>query len=319
MARGFERDVRDAFARQPGDVRQEGNDIGRGQAGRNLIVGGRHAKRADRGGMIARYSPDLAGQLDRRGLAVGARHRDRDVGKGREIPGGEPGEALSRVGVGDMHCACNPRLGPRHHRDRATGDGGRNEILAIHPRALERAEDRSRRHLAMIDGEAGDGRFLGASGQRAELHSGSAESSPGAGHIRGNHSETSMARVGLGSTPSIAPVREMTRLTTGAAVQAAVVWPPDLGVSDRRIEHRNHHIARRVHRESRGERRYVRPFRISARSCNFGGAGLAADPVAGRFALAPGAAQHDQPQQLPHPRAGRLGEHAAPVPAARGP
>src|SRR3546814_2443078 len=47
MARRFERGMAYAFAAKPRHVHQESRDVGRGEAGRNLIVGGRHAQRSE--------------------------------------------------------------------------------------------------------------------------------------------------------------------------------------------------------------------------------------------------------------------------------
>src|SRR3569623_249689 len=138
------------------------------------------------------------------------------------------GEALARRGIGDMHRTLDPRLGPRHHGDGAGRYRRRDEVLAVHTGALEGAEHGARCDLAVVDREAGDGRALGPAGQRGELHSTVASFfSPGADHNSGNRSETSTSRLSSGSTPSIAPVRAITRLTTGAAVHAAVVRPKD--------------------------------------------------------------------------------------------
>ena len=53
-------------------------------------------------GVMPRHPPELAGQLDGRGLAVGAGDRDDRLGKGREEFGGEPGEGAPRLVGGDV-------------------------------------------------------------------------------------------------------------------------------------------------------------------------------------------------------------------------
>ena len=78
------------------------------------------------------------------------------------------------------------------------------------------------------------------------------------------------------------------------------------------VEHHDHHIARLVHREHAGEARDVDRLAIAAADHLLGGAGLAADPIAGRIGLLAGALGHDQAQQRPHLVAGFLGEDAVP-------
>ena len=68
---------------------------------------------------MAGHPPQLAGQLDGRGLAVGAGDRDDGLREGPEEFGGEPGELAARLGGGDMGGALDPRFGPGDDRDRA--------------------------------------------------------------------------------------------------------------------------------------------------------------------------------------------------------
>ena len=65
VARRLERDMAYAFALQPGDIGQKGDDVGRGQPGRNAVIGGGDAKRADRGCMEPRHPPQLPHHLNR--------------------------------------------------------------------------------------------------------------------------------------------------------------------------------------------------------------------------------------------------------------
>ena len=196
------------------------------------------------------HPPELADQFDGRGLAVGAGDRDDRLGEGLEEFGGEPGEFAPRLVGGDVDRAFDAGLRPRDHRHRAVRDRLGDEILAVEPGAAEGAEDGARRDLAMIDGEAGDGRRLAAAGQRAELHQCAAD----AAATGGISSAVSMSRLVSGMTPSRVPARWMTRPTTGAAVKAAVMTPELAGVRSRGVHHDQHHIARRIHRKSRRRR-----------------------------------------------------------------
>ena len=80
--------------------------------------------------------------------------------------------------------------------------------------APERAEHRAGRDLAVVDGEAGDGRGLAAAGQRAQLHQCSAAAATG-----GIRSDVSMSRLVIGDdAEQRAGARDQMRPTTGAAV-----------------------------------------------------------------------------------------------------
>src|SRR3546814_11953120 len=82
---------------------QESRDVGRGEAGRNLIVGGRHAQRADRGRPVPSQPPKLSRQLDGGRLAVGARDGRHRRWKWRIIDRKSVGEGKSgsvRVDLG---------------------------------------------------------------------------------------------------------------------------------------------------------------------------------------------------------------------------
>ncbi len=171
------------------------------------------------------HAPQLAGQLDRRCLAVGAGHRGDAFGRRCEEPGGEPGEGAARFGIGDMHRAIHSRFAPRNDGNRASGNGGGDEVLAVDRRALERTEHGSRRNLAVIDGEAAN-LFVRAARQRQSCGTGELPQL----HLappptRGDRSEISMSRVSSGMMPSSGPMRGTTRPTIGAVFQAAVRWP----------------------------------------------------------------------------------------------
>ncbi len=231
VARRLERGMGNAFAAQPRHVRQESDDVRRGQARRHLIHRCRDAQRADRRGMMAHHPPQLPGQFDRAGLAVRAGDGNRHIGKGREIACGKLREKAARIGVGDMDRAFDPGFWPRDDRDRPRLHSVGNVILAIDAQPLKGAEHRAGRNLAIVDCKAGDIGVQHRPGAHSRVQPvdqpGKARhsASPLGFHSNGVRSEISTSRRSSGITPSIGPVRSITRLTTGAAVQAAVRRP----------------------------------------------------------------------------------------------
>ena len=207
-----------------------------------------------------RHPPELPGQLDRRGLAVGAGDRDHVSGKGGKNFAAS--RANSRLGsaIGDMDRALDLGFGPRRPPPPRRGDRGGNEVLAVEALAPEGAEDRAGRDLAVVDREAGDACGLAAAGQRAEVHQCSAWTLS-AGH---NPGRVDVA-AGFGDHAEQGADALMMRPATGAEVIAAVVDAAVGGVGAGRIHHDQHHIARRVHRESRSEAGHVGPTIIAAR------------------------------------------------------
>src|SRR3546814_8722518 len=77
------------------------------------------------------YAPELARHFDRRGLAVGARHRDAGCREPVEEASGDASKGTARVGIGDMDRALHLCLRPRDDRDRARLDRRGDEVLAI--------------------------------------------------------------------------------------------------------------------------------------------------------------------------------------------
>ena len=222
VARRFIGDMRHAFAGEPGEVRQEGDDVGCGQPGGNAFVGRGDAQRADARRALARHAPDLARHFDGGGFPIGARDRNDMVGHGGEEPCCQRGEGPARRIVGDVDRAVHRCFGPRDHRHRPAFDRGRDEVFAIDLRALESAEDGTRRHLAIVDGKAGHHGVGIASdpcrgAELGQLHL-------FASGISGLISEMSTSRVSSGRTPINGPMRGTSRPTIGAAFHAAVRW-----------------------------------------------------------------------------------------------
>ena len=143
-------------------------------------------------------------------------------GKRREELRREPGEFAARLVGGDVDRALDLRLAagrrPRPRR-RATASAMKSSPLKRAP--AKGAEHRAGRDLAMIDGEAGDA-LLARHRRSAPPRRISRSAAPA---TSGLSADVSMSRLASGMTPSSGPTREITRLTTGAAVQAAVVWP----------------------------------------------------------------------------------------------
>ena len=205
-------------------------------------------------------------QLDVRGLAVGPGHRDHGLREGREEFRREPRERPARLGgrrYGPRHRASPPGRDTTATAPEATASGMKSSPL--NARAAEGAEHGAGRDLAMVDGEAGDARPF----RRCRSAPPRFISAPGVAAAGGISSEVSMSRLSSGMTPSSGPMREITRETTGAAVKAAVVTKLLASVGPGRVHHDDHHIARRVHRESRREGGNVELTIISAGRCAF--------------------------------------------------
>jgi hypothetical protein len=159
----------------------------------------------------ARHAPQLARHFDRRGLAVGAGHRDAGRRKAARRSAPRAARRLARIGVGDMCTAPDDlRLGPRDDRDRARFDrrGMKSSPLNFSPSKAPKIG--AGRDLAMIDREPGHDR-VGASrligrAARTSASFGARFPSRAAGSVR------TRRRRGFrrGITPSIGPVRAIT-------------------------------------------------------------------------------------------------------------
>src|SRR5687767_1648253 len=218
VARRLVSDMADPHALETRHIVQEGHDVRGGEPGLDLVVAGRDPKRPDRGRAVARHAPDLAGHLDRRGLAVGPGHRDHRLGIGRVELRCELGEAAARDRVREVRHLVDLRLGPGDDRDRPSVDRLGDEILAVKNGAAEGAEDASTRDLAMVERKA---RHLGlAVGVRklAQAHGGSQSFES---WTKGSTWLRSGSRSMYGATPSIGAIRLIVWLTTGATFHPA--------------------------------------------------------------------------------------------------
>ena len=123
----FQRGIGDAAGRQHGKGVCQGYGVGRGQA-----VGGRQPfrdqpQRAERRGFAARSREELAQEIDRTGLAVGAGHGGDALGHSACQLDGELRQFLARGGHADQlagrHAGWPNRALRRQHGDRAARYG----------------------------------------------------------------------------------------------------------------------------------------------------------------------------------------------------
>ena len=174
VRRRFVGDVADPHPLEPGDVRQEGDDVGGGQPGLDLVVGGGDPQCPDRGRAMPRQPPQLADHFDGRGLAVGPGDRDHRRGEWREESGGQVREQFARFVGGEVRCAIDNGRATRDHRDRAAADRVGDEILAVEAASGKRPEDIARRDLAMVEREPGydriPGGIIAGAGELAKAH-----------------------------------------------------------------------------------------------------------------------------------------------------
>ena len=105
---------------------------------------------------MAGHPPHLADHFDRRGFAVGPGDRDDDIRIWTEEFRSELGEQPPRLGVGKVRRTFDMRLRTGDDSDRAALDRRLDEVLAVEPLALERAEQIAVDDLAMVDGKARD-------------------------------------------------------------------------------------------------------------------------------------------------------------------
>jgi hypothetical protein len=115
-------------------------------------------------------------------------------GKGAKKRAASRANRRRGFGVRDMHRALDLRLRAAPRPRRARRDGLRDEILAIDPRSLERAEDASLRHLAVVDRKAGHGQIRHISRQSCGEHIKAHHSSPVSWDRSGISSDMSTSR-----------------------------------------------------------------------------------------------------------------------------
>ncbi len=269
----------------------------------DLVVGGGDAERADARRRVPRQPPQLARQLDGRGLAVGAGDGDRRRGVRGEERRGERGRSGGGVRRSAMWTA--PATGASGRATTATAPaaiGGGDEVLAVDRRAGKRPEHRPRRDLAVVDGEAGD--LAHGVGRRSASSAGTRSPSFTPCPARWRPARASPRRrcrvSRSGATPRIGAIRATTLATIGAETMARGRIAAGFLRPVRRVEQGDDDVARRVHREGGRERRDVDVLLVVAAELLLGGPGLAADAVARRVRLPAGARRDDHPQQRAH-------------------
>ena len=230
---------------EPGHVGKEGDDVGRGEPGRHLVVGGGDAERADarRRWPAIRHSWRASSTLEV--LPLVPVTATIVSGKGWKNLRGQPGEFAARLGGGEMGGALDLRLGPRHHRDRARGDRVGDEILAVEARARKAPNTVPGATLrwSMAKPVTGIAYSLPVS-------------APGASSVlrlvrtKGRTSARLTSRLSSGMTPSSGPVRLTILRDDRRGVPGGGVEAEGFGGGLGGVDHDQHHIARLVHREN---------------------------------------------------------------------
>ncbi len=159
VRRGFEREMRDALARELVEQLMQCHRIGRGQASRHLARGRTDAERAEAGGLMPGRSPDLPRERNDRGLSVGAGDGDDRFRLARmqlRRRARERGARIRDAHIDDIRGQARGPLAFADHGDRALARRIGREAAAIGAAAGEREEQRSRPGLAAIGGDRGD-------------------------------------------------------------------------------------------------------------------------------------------------------------------
>ena len=159
VARGLDREMRHALARERREIGVELHRVGRGQAGLAAEAGRDDAERADARGLQAERRPDLAHEMDGRALAVGAG----DGGDGRGLQAGESRrhqrDAPARIVVAQHDDALVERrqdgVGRGEDRRGAALHGVADEARAVGLGAGEGGEQETGLDLAGVERQAG--------------------------------------------------------------------------------------------------------------------------------------------------------------------
>ena len=116
------------------------------------------AQGADAGGPVAQALPDLAGEPDDRGLAIGAGDRHRRLRPLWIEPGRQLGQGPARVLVDDHGYAAAGEFGAGRGENRggAARDGIADKVGAVRAVAHQSGEQKARLDLAAVRGEAQD-------------------------------------------------------------------------------------------------------------------------------------------------------------------
>ena len=172
VARRLDREMRHALARQRREIGMELHRIGRGEAGFAREARRDDAQRADARGLQAERRPDLAHEMDGRGLAVGAG----DGGDGRGLQAGEgrrhQRDAPARIGVAHHDDARVERRqgGIGRGEDRRRRRASRASATKLAPSALragEGGEEKAGLDLAGVERQAGDDRIARQADRRS--------------------------------------------------------------------------------------------------------------------------------------------------------
>ena len=158
VRRRFQRQMRDALARQPVEKLRQRHRVGRGQRAVNRLRRRDQPDGSDACGAFSERGPDLARERRDRGLAAGAGHRRDDTGLARiKSCGGkrERGAYVAGTHESDIRGQI-VRRALRHDRGGARGERLRHKAKAVLLRAGHGHEQTAALHLAAVRRDAGD-------------------------------------------------------------------------------------------------------------------------------------------------------------------
>ena len=178
MARCFDRCPIDPLSGKCGQNMVERDRIGRRQATRTPTIGGDQPERAEARGCKAEPRPDLACEMDDRGLAVGAGHGGDRPRLSAMEPGGETSQSTMRICIGEDYDALARRWRERERRgvvsqdrDGAAGHRIGGEGAAILSRAGQRGEEKAWANSSRVGAEADNLWIEAGSGGRGAVSS----------------------------------------------------------------------------------------------------------------------------------------------------